>query len=140
MVIFRNILAVVLGFFIGSYVNMSLIEMGYSTYPIEGVDTTDMAAVAEAMPTLGAKHFIFPFLAHAAGTLVGALVAGLVAASNKMRFSMVIGGLFLIFGILMSFAIPAPFWFIALDLLIAYIPMAWLGGKLASVLSKMNIG
>ena len=26
--------------------------------------------------------------------------------------------------------IPAPAWFIALDLIVAYIPMAWIGGRL----------
>jgi hypothetical protein len=27
--------------------------------------------------------------------------------------------------------IPAPKWFLAVDLLLAYLPMAWLGGTLA---------
>ena len=37
-----------------------------------------------------------------------------------------IGAFFLLGGVAASFMIPAPGWFIALDLLAAYIPMAWL--------------
>jgi hypothetical protein len=44
----------------------------------------------------------------------------------------VIGSVFLIFGIAMCFMIPAPAWFIALDLTVAYIPIAWIGGMLKS--------
>ena len=43
----------------------------------------------------------------------------------------VIGGISLLAGIAMCFMIPAPAWFITLDLVVAYIPMAWLGGTLA---------
>jgi len=31
--------------------------------------------------------------------------------------------------------IPGPTWFAAVDIVIAYIPMAWLGGKLAVKIS-----
>jgi len=37
----------------------------------------------------------------------------------------------LIGGIINTFMIPAPIWFNVLDLFMAYIPMAWFGGKLA---------
>jgi len=78
------------------------------------------------------KPFIFPFLAHALGTFVGAFVAARLAANNKMRLAIGIGFLFLVGGITNALMLPAPAWFIILDLLIAYIPMAWLGGKLGS--------
>ena len=73
------------------------------------------------------RHFITPFMAHAVGTLVGALVAYLFAASHKARFACAIGVLFLLGGIAACFMIPAPAWFMALDLLVAYLPMAYLG-------------
>jgi hydrogenase-4 membrane subunit HyfE len=82
------------------------------------------------------KHFVFPFLAHALGTLVGALTAHLIAASRRSVFAYVIGGLNLAGGIAASFMIPAPTWFIALDLLVAYLPMAWLASKLGRTLRK----
>ena len=40
--------------------------------------------------------------------------------------------LFLAGGIAASFMIPAPAWFIALDLLLAYIPMAWLAVQIGA--------
>ena len=129
--IFKNILAIIIGWFIGSFVNMGLIETGHTLIPIEGLNPNDMNALAKVMPTLSAKYFIFPFLAHALGTLVGAIVAGWIAASHKMKFSLVIGALFLLGGIAVSFMLPAPIWFIACDIILAYIPMAWLGGLIA---------
>ena len=134
--ILKNILAVLLGWLAGSAVNMGLVMAGHSLFPISGVDPNDMKALGEIMPTLGCKYFIFPFLAHALGTLFGALVAGLIAANHKMKFALGIGGLFLLGGIMVSFIIPAPAWFTAADIILAYIPMAWIGGKLALRFSK----
>ena len=131
----RNILAIIIGWFIGSAVNIGLIEAGHTFIPIEGLDPNDMKALAKVMPTLSAKYFIFPFLAHALGTLIGAIVAGWIAASHKMKFSLVIGALFLLGGIAMSFMLPAPIWFIACDIILAYIPMAFIGGKIAKKIS-----
>lgn len=129
--VIKNILAVVAGWIAGSIVNMGLIKVGSAVMPLEGVDPSDMAALAEAMPTADFKYFIFPFLAHALGTLAGAFVAGLIAASHKMKFAIGIGVLFLLGGITVNIMIPGPLWFVATDILLAYIPMGVLGGKLA---------
>ena len=73
-----------------------------------------------------------PFLAHALGTFVGALVAWLIAARHKARMAYVIGIVFLCGGIAAAFMIPAPPWFIALDLLVADLPMAWLAARVGA--------
>jgi len=112
--------------------------IGHSILPIEGVDPNDMEAFAAVMPTLEAEYFIFPFLAHALGTFVGAIIAGLIAVNHKMKFSLSIGGIFLIGGIVMIYIIPGPTWFAVVDILFAYIPMAWIGGKIALKLSNRN--
>ena len=127
--ILKNILAVILGWAVGSVVNMGLILLGHNIFPIEGVDPNDMNAFAEIMPTLGSKYFIFPFLAHALGTLTGALVAYSIADTHKIKMAMVIGVLFLIGGIAINYMLPGPIWFAVLDIVLAYIPMAWLGTK-----------
>lgn len=134
--IIKNILAVVVGWLGGGIINMSLIKTGHMIFPIEGIDPNDMDALAAVMPTLGFEYFIFPFFAHALGTLVGAFIAGLIAATYKMRFSLVIGGTFLIGGIMMNIMLPGPSWFAITDIVIAYIPMAWIGGTIALKLSK----
>jgi len=127
--ILRNIIAVVAGWGVGSMVMMSLIKVGHRTYPIEGIDpdNIDMEVLAAAMQNLGAEYFIFPFLAHAAGALVGATVAAIIAKQNKKRAALIVGGIFLLGGIAMSFMIPAPIWFVLLDNIVAYIPMAFIG-------------
>lgn len=115
---------------------MGLVQIGQTLFPLTGVDPTDMEALAEVMPTLDFKHFIFPFLAHALGTLAGAAIAGFIATSNQMKFALGIGALFLLGGIIVNYMLPGPTWFAVADILLAYIPMAWLGGKMAINLSK----
>ena len=128
--IFKNISAVVLGWLVGSSLNMGLIQTGLYIFPISGIDPNDMDAFAEVMPTLEFEYFIFPFLAHALGTLVGAIMASMIAESKKMKFALYIGGLFLIGGIAVNYMLPGPTWFAVADIVLAYIPMAWLGGKI----------
>ena len=131
--IVRNVLAVLAGAIIGSIVNMSLIAVsGNIIPPPDGVDVTNMEGLKAALPLFESKHFIFPFLAHALGTLVGSFVAARLAANNKMRLAIGIGFLFLVGGITNALMLPAPAWFIILDLVLAYIPMAYLGGKLGT--------
>ncbi len=134
--IIRNILAVIGGWIGGSIINMGLVKTGHMVFPIEGVDPSDMEAMAAIMPTLEFEYFIFPFLAHSIGTLVGAAVAGLIAVNHKMKFSLAIGGLFLLGGIMVNYMLPGPLWFSVTDILIAYIPMAWMGGRIALSMSN----
>ena len=92
---------------------------------------TTVEGINAAMSSMGPANFIFPFVAHATGTFVGALVASLIAVSHRLTFSIVIGILFFLGGAYMVYAISAPLWFESLDLIFAYIPMAWLGWKIA---------
>jgi len=128
----RNIIAVILGWVIGSTINMSLITISVSIIPPPaGIDSTSIEGLQAGMHLFEAKHFIFPFLAHALGALVGAYAAAKIAATRKMTFALVIGCIFLLCGIAMVFMVPSPTWFTILDWVVAYLPMAWLGGKLA---------
>ena len=134
----RNIAAVLVGAIVGSLVNIGLILLGSSIIPApEGVDVTNAESIAASIDRFQVQHFVFPYLAHALGTLVGAVCAFVIAARNKQIFAYAIGVLFLAGGIANSFAIPAPTWFIVLDIVAAYIPMAWLGIQIGS---KINIG
>jgi hypothetical protein len=137
MRILRNILAVILGFVIGSTVNMGIVLAGPALLPPPaGVDMTTVEGLKASMHLLEPKHFIAPFLAHALGTLVGALVAYLIAASHKSIFAYVIGIVALAGGIYMCFMIPAPVWYMALDLIVAYIPMTWLAIQLGRAIQR----
>ncbi len=133
MKILRNILAIIAGFAAGSIVNMSLLMLGNTIVELPpGTDVSTPEGLAAAMPRFTAIHYLFPFLAHALGTLAGAWVAASIALTHKMIFALVMGGLFLIGGIANAFMLPAPAWFIVLDLMGAYIPMAWIGGRSAA--------
>src|SRR6516225_3632389 len=129
--ILRNTLAVIIGLALGGTVNMTLIVISpHIIPPPAGVDVTDSQSLSNSMHLFEPKHFVFPFLAHALGTLAGALLAFLVAASYRSVFAYAIGVAFLAGGIAAAFMIPTPVWFIILDLAVAYIPMAWLATQL----------
>lgn len=129
----KNILAVVAGAVIGSVVNMSIITMSGSIIPPpEGADVTTMEGLKASMHLFQPKHFLMPFLAHALGTLVGAFIAARFAANNHFRFALIVGFIFLAGGIANVMMLPSPLWFTMLDLVVAYIPMAYLGGKFAN--------
>ena len=129
--VIRNILAIVAGVVLGSAVNMGIIMIGGSIIPPpEGADVSTMEGLKASLHLFQPKHFIMPFLAHAIGTLAGAIIVGVIAKKNKMRFALGIGLFFLIMGTINVFMLPAPMWFNILDIVGAYSPMAWLGGKL----------
>ena len=69
----RTIVAVVLGLAVGGVVNMGLILLSPMVIPPPpGVDVTDMESLAASMHLFQFRHFVFPSLAHAGGTLVAA--------------------------------------------------------------------
>jgi hypothetical protein len=126
--ILLNILAVICGAFLGGLVNMGLIIISPLVIPPpEGVNPADFESLKANIHLFGPANFIFPFLAHALGTLVGAFLASIIARSHRRIFALVIGVFFLVGGVVNAFMLPAPAWFIGLDLIVAYIPMALLG-------------
>tara|TARA_R110002050_G_scaffold286088_1_gene436123 strand:- start:78124 stop:78531 length:408 start_codon:yes stop_codon:yes gene_type:complete len=132
MKFFRNILAVLVGAVVGGAVNMALIMSSDTIIPLpEGVDPGDMNSLVENMHLFEPINFLMPFLAHALGTLVGAYLAAVIAVSNKMYFAIGIGVLFLVGGIQMAMDLPSPLWFNITDIVFAYLPMGWIGWKLA---------
>lgn len=135
--VLRNVLAILAGLVIGSAVNFAVITIGPMIIPPPaGVDVTTAEGLSKGMHLFEPKHFLTPFLAHALGTLIGALAAYLIAVSYKVRLAFVVGALFLCGGIAASILVPAPVWYIAVDLLAAYLPMAWLGINIGSRVQK----
>jgi hypothetical protein len=135
----RNALAVVAGILIGGSVNMAFITLGPSLIaPPAGVDVTNAESLAKGVHLFEPRHFVMPFLAHAVGTLAGAFAAYLIAATYKVQIAYAIGVVFLCGGVAASFMIPAPAWFIALDLLAAYIPMAYLGIQIGTRVKQVR--
>jgi len=130
--ILKNILAIIAGIVAGSIVNIGLIMLGHTLVPPpEGMDPMDMESLKTFMPMFEIKHFVGPFLGHALGTLAGSFIAAKIAANHQMKFALAIGVWFLYGGVTMVMDFPSPMWFNALDLTLAYLPMALLGWKLA---------
>lgn len=129
--ILKNILAVIAGIVFGSLVNGAIIMVSGSIVPPpNGVDMTTEEGLKAGMQLLEPKHFIFPFLAHAVGTFVGAYIAARIA-TKKIFFAMAIGFIFLIGGIWMVIIVPSPMWFTIVDLVGAYLPVAYFAGQIA---------
>lgn len=132
MQILRNLVAVVLGLLLGSAVNMALVYLGNEVVsPPPGADLTTAEGLREALPMLKPVHFLFPFMAHALGTLSGAWLAARISKVRRAGMAMLIGLFFFAGGVAAAFMIPAPTWFIATDLALAYFPMAWIGARLS---------
>jgi len=135
--ILKNAIAVISGFLIGSIVNGGIIMISASVIPPpDGADVTTMEGLKASMHLFQPKHFLMPFLAHSLGTFSGAFLASKIAATHQMKFALVIGILFLAGGITNVVLLPSPLWFSVLDLGIAYLPMSYLAGKVATSKAK----
>ena len=131
MNLLKDIGIVLLGLILGGTLNMLLVQTGVIFFPApEGIDISTEEGLKSAMTIMSPIHFIFPFLAHALGTLFGAWFAIRFTKSKHISAAYSIGMLFLLGGIMMVFSVGGPTWFIILDLTIAYLPMAWLGYRL----------
>ena len=120
----------IVGVVVGEAVNMALILLGpHVVPPPPGVDMTTAEGLRASIHLLEPRHFIFPFLAHALGTCVGATAAFLIAASHRSIYAYAVGVISLAGGVAATFMFPAPTWFVMLDLVAAYIPMAWIGTR-----------
>ncbi len=138
--ILQNVLAVIAGLISGSLVNMGIISIGGTLIPPpEGVDLSSAESLKEAMHLLEAKHYLMPFLAHALGTFVGAMIAALIAVSRLTVFAMAITGFFFLGGLIMIITLPSPLWFTILDLALAYFPMGILGVTVARFIRGRNL-
>lgn len=128
----KNILAFVAGAVLGSVVNMTIIMLSsFVIPPPSGADVTTAEGLKASMHLFEPRHFIMPYLAHTLGTFAGAFIAASIAATHKMKLALGIGVLFLIGGIANVMMLPSPLWFSVIDLAVAYIPMAYVGGMLA---------
>jgi hypothetical protein len=132
MQIIRLVVAAVIALVAGGLVNGGLVALGHRLVPLpDGVRGDSAEALAQALPLLNPQHFLFPFLAHAAGTFVSALIITLISKNRSLGPAMFCGILYLAAGTYMVVIMPAPLWFECVDLLCAYLPMAWLGRGLA---------
>jgi uncharacterized membrane protein HdeD (DUF308 family) len=135
--ILKNSLAILAGAFIGGALNMAIIMVSsHIIPPPDGADLKTMEGLKAAMHLMEPKHFLMPFLAHALGTLVGSCITAYIVPNQKMMYALLIATWFMIGGIMNIFMLPSPTWFTITDLIGAYLPMGFLGGYIATRLTK----
>lgn len=135
--IFFNVLVFVACVIAGGFTNGLIIQYSDAIIPAPaGSNLTTEEGLKAAMSRMEPRHFIMPFLAHAIGTLVGAFFVTLFIKDRKLFRALLVGFLFFLGGVWMVFESASPLWFDAVDLGLAYIPMAWFGYKLALRFSK----
>jgi hypothetical protein len=133
MNIVKNTLAVLVGLTIGGLVNGAIISISSALIaPPDGVNVNTIEGLKAGIHLFEPKHFLVPFIAHAMGTFVGAILTTIIAVTHKLKFALAIGFIFLMAGIANVMMLPAPVWFNISDLLLAYIPTAFLAYKLAN--------
>lgn len=97
----------------------------------EGVDVKNIKSIADNISLYEPIHFLMPYLAHAIGTFVAAYFVSRFAVNHQFKLAILCGVLFLLGGIMAVKMIPnSPLWFNVLDLMTAYIPMAWIGSRI----------
>ena len=130
--ILKRTIVIFISLFSGAMLNGAIINISSKVIaPPKGFDLNTAEGLQAAMPHMGPEHFLFPFLAHALGTLISALLITRFLKSQQFVFAMMAGILFMLGGISMVIMLPeTPIWFILVDLIGAYIPMAYLGYKL----------
>ena len=93
--ILKRTIVLFLCVFIGAQVNGAILTLGTTLIPAPaGFDLNTMDGLKAAVPFLEAKHYLFPFLAHAIGTLISALLITRFLTSQQLVFSMMAGILF----------------------------------------------
>ncbi|MFM2190405.1 MAG: hypothetical protein RL491_791 [Bacteroidota bacterium] len=129
----KNILALIAGLLLGAAINSLIIRLNGTLIPMpEGTDVSTPEGLARSMSLFQPIHFMAPFMAHALGTFFASLITVQFAGTPSLKRAMVPGILFLAGGVLMVVILDAPLWFEITDLVLAYIPMAWLGFKLGT--------
>ena len=129
--ILKNILVVIIATVVGAMANGFIVQLGGLVVPPPaGYDFTTEEGLAAGMTMMEPKHFVFPFLAHALGTLISALIIARFAASRHLQWAINISALFFMGGVYMVTILPSPLWFNIIDLVFAYFPMAFLGYRL----------
>jgi hypothetical protein len=131
--ILKRTIIIFIALFSGAMLNGAIINISSKVIaPPKGFDLNTAEGLQTAMPHMGPEHFLFPFLAHALGTLLSALLITRFLKSQQFVFSMMAGILFLLGGVSMVIMLPdTPIWFVLVDLIGAYVPMAYLGNRIA---------
>jgi hypothetical protein len=130
----RNILSVIVAFVVGGIFVFLFEALGHRIYPVpEGIDSTNMQAIAEYVKTAPVGAILAVLVAQSAGSLVGGFITGLISIAKRAT-AIVYGILALIMAGINLVMIPHPWWFMVFSIVLP-IPLSLLGSQIASGLT-----
>ena len=127
----RWIIGTIVGIVVGATVNMFIVvNSARFLPPPAGVDVSQVESIRAHIGEYSPLQLAGPWLAHALGTLVGAILATFISGAKGPIPALLVGACFLAGGTMMIIMIPeTPWWFTLADLGGAYIPMGLLGWR-----------
>ena len=113
---------------LGAVFNSMILNIGMEIIPPPtGYDMNNPNDLSKAMSVMETRHFLFPFLSHAIGTLVAVVIYTYFIKSKRKIAPILIASIFFSGGLYMVLILPAPLWFELLDLTLCFFPMAAIG-------------
>ena len=114
----RVVLATIIGLVVGNGINMAIISFGMPVQVEAGADQYE--AMLEMMKSFTTMDYMIPLAAHVFGILGGLIVARLICKTSNIPIY-IIGILHMVGTVINIFMIPAPSWFIVVDLILPII-------------------
>ena len=128
----NRIIAVIVGVLAGWFVVYGGEVINSKVFPApEGLDYTDKIALIDFIESLPTTAFLSMFLVWMISSFVGGFSAGKIVKSGWKKATIITGAILLFSNVANMFFIPHPLWLNVMTI-IMYLPMAYLGGKLAN--------
>ena len=136
----RSFGAVVAGCFAAGMIIGMVQQLGHNFFPPPKAvqealasqdDAVRMKAIKEYLPNAPVEALLFVPLAYAVGSFGGGALAARIARRRQVLHALIVGGLMMAGGVMMLVSLPHPAW-LAVLCLVAFLPAAWAGAKLAT--------
>lgn len=95
-----------------------------------GLNPMDPESVKIYIDELPLGAFLFIALAWALGSLAGGFISGIIYPEQRTKFSIAVGVILMLFGLINLLTIPHPVWFWVLGLAV-FVPCAYTGALLS---------
>ena len=128
----RSVLAILAGTIVAGLLISAVEAVSSMLFPLPpGLDLHDYEAMRQHIDTLPVGAFLFVLAAWAIGSFGGSWVATRLAGRAKLVHGLIVGGLFLLAGVMNLLMIPHPAWMWAGGILTLVAP-SYFGARLAA--------
>lgn len=128
----RSVLAVIAGLVVMVAMVVMVEYIGHLAFPFPlppGLDPNDPATMAAVLPNMPVGALLFPLLAYAAGSFLGAGTATSISQAHKRGVAIVVGSVMLVLVAANFASLPVhPLWMVVTGLLVP-LPFALLGWR-----------